>query len=237
MGSQVITRPPSDAPLDVELGALDELTPQSAFAHYDGSGAAGDFLPALTYYTQSGEVFARALGLTVTAGESADVSFFPGLSAPATSSASGGGITATTEQLNQSAVVTTIANSGTTVMLPTNHLAGPVLFSPSGGQMKAVAAGVYAVNVNVQLRSAAWTAGGGFQLVVAYSAYNQVSNPWVTFPTVTADTHFPQIIQANVNGPPLRYNAGDGFLPIVTNLDGAAARDFFIQTCSIIQYT
>lgn len=210
---------------------------ESAFAHFDGTGAGGDFLPALTYYTQSGAVFMRAIGATVTAGASADVSFFPGLTPPPASSGGGGGITATTEQLNQSAAATSIANSTTAVLLPTNHLSGPVLFSASGGQMKAAAAGVYAINVNVQLASAAWTAGGGFELTLAYSGYSQVSNVWVTFPTVTADVHFPGSIQANVNGPPLHFNAGDGFLPIVLNLDGVAARNFQIQTCSMIQYT
>lgn len=84
MAPQVITRPGAvSAPEDIALGALDQLTPESAFAHYDGSGASGAFLPALTYYTQDGRVFARALGQQVAAGASADVSYFPGLSAAA----------------------------------------------------------------------------------------------------------------------------------------------------------
>lgn len=94
MASQVITRPgPNPTPLDLELGALEELTPQSAFAHYDGTVAAGSFLPAFTYYTQDGRVFMRALGQVVAAGESADVSYFPGLTAVQESGGGGGGIT------------------------------------------------------------------------------------------------------------------------------------------------
>lgn len=83
MPRQVITRPGSVAtPLDVELGGLEVLEPQAAFAHFDGSGAAGEFLPCVTYYTQDGLVFARAFPAdAVAAGASADVSWFPGLSA------------------------------------------------------------------------------------------------------------------------------------------------------------
>lgn len=90
MTPQVITRDPAAAPLDIELGASDSLTPQAAFAHFNGSGAAGSFLPAITYYTQDGKVFARAVAPTaVAAGASADVSWFPGL-VEGTSTSSGG---------------------------------------------------------------------------------------------------------------------------------------------------
>jgi hypothetical protein len=71
-------------PLEVELGALDQLTPTAVFAHFDGSGASGTFLPCVTYYTQDGKVFARSFpASSVAAGASADVSWFPGLSVPA----------------------------------------------------------------------------------------------------------------------------------------------------------
>lgn len=92
MARQVLTRADTEAaPYDVGLGALDVLTPDAIFAHYDGSSAAGSFLPCVTYYTQDGKVFARAFPpSSVAAGGSADVSFFPGLSqAPA----GGGGLT------------------------------------------------------------------------------------------------------------------------------------------------
>lgn len=237
MAPQVITRPgPFGAPLDLDLGALDVLTPESAFAHFDGTGAGGSFLPALTYYTQDGKIFSRAIGEVVAAGASADVSWFPGLSVSAPG-ASGGGFTASAEQVNQSAVSVSIANSTTTTILPTNHLSGPLLWTPSGGGMTCLASGFYSVSLNMQLASATWTAGGGFEVTLALSSYSFVDNAWVTFPTVTADVHFPGSIQANVQTPILHFLAGDKFFPIVLNLDGAAARSFQIQLCSIFGYS
>lgn len=79
--AQVITRPGNwTVPYSIELGATDELTPSSVFAHFNGAAASGAFLPCVTYYTQDGLVFARAFPADdVAAGASADVSWFPGL--------------------------------------------------------------------------------------------------------------------------------------------------------------
>lgn len=225
------------APKQYTISGSQELLIKSISATFDGSAAAVSWVPAIQVCDSESEVIGTyPMDTALAAGASADVSFFPSLKRGSGGSG-GGGITATTEELRQSAVATSIANSTNAVLLPTNHLSGPTLFNPSGGQMKAAAKGVYAINVNVQLASAAWTAGGGFELTLAYTGYGQVSNVWVTFPNASADVHFPGSIQANVNGPPLLFNAGDGFLPIVINLDGVAARSFQIQTCSIIQYT
>lgn len=84
MPPQVITRDElTDAPLNVELGANDVLEPMAVFAHFDGTAASGAFLPCVTYYTQDGKVFARAVADEQAAGASADVSWFPGLSVAA----------------------------------------------------------------------------------------------------------------------------------------------------------
>lgn len=94
MQPQVITRDEeAAAPFTIELGANDAFEPQAAFAHFDGSGASGSFLPCITYYTQDGRIFARAFPAdAVAAGASADVSWFPGLtSAPTSARSSGGG--------------------------------------------------------------------------------------------------------------------------------------------------
>jgi hypothetical protein len=85
---EVITRDElAPAPFEIPLGANDAFEPLSAFAHFDGTAAAGAFLPCLTYYTQDGKVFARAFPADdVAAGASADVSWFPGLTVSASPS-------------------------------------------------------------------------------------------------------------------------------------------------------
>lgn len=153
-----------------------------------------------------------------------------------TGSASGG-ITNAVEQVNQSASSTSIANSTNATLLPTTNLSGPVNFSASSGAMRAVNPGIYAVEVNAQLASASWTAQGGFELTLAFTQYSMVINSWVTFPASSVDAHFPGSIQAHACSPPLKFAVGDGFLPIVINLDGAAARSYQIQLCSIIAYS
>jgi hypothetical protein len=87
---QVITRDPASAPLAVTLGATDVIEPLAIFARFDGTLAASAFLPCVTYYTQTGKVFARAFpSASVAAGGSADVSWFPGLtSSPSAASSS-----------------------------------------------------------------------------------------------------------------------------------------------------
>jgi hypothetical protein len=55
-----------------------EVEPLSAFARYDGTGAATPFLAALTFYSSTGAVLARVFPETqVAAGGTADVTFAP----------------------------------------------------------------------------------------------------------------------------------------------------------------
>lgn len=86
--AQIITRELGvETPETYELGATESLNPRAIFAHFNGAGAAGPFLPCVTYYTQDGLVFARSFPSDeVAAGASADVSWFPGLRGPASSS-------------------------------------------------------------------------------------------------------------------------------------------------------
>lgn len=56
----------------------DTIEPLAVSVTYDGSGAGGDFLPCLTYYSQSGALISRTFpGSSVAAGSSAEVSFIP----------------------------------------------------------------------------------------------------------------------------------------------------------------
>lgn len=53
------------------------VTPYSASAVFDGSGAAGSFIPCLTFKTQTGAIIARCPAPEVAAGDTAEVSWFP----------------------------------------------------------------------------------------------------------------------------------------------------------------
>lgn len=81
------------------------------FAHFDGGGASGAFRPCVSYYTQDGKLFARAFPADdLAAGESADVSYFPGLS----QSPAGAGIS---DVASPGATVTVTNPTGPTVDL------------------------------------------------------------------------------------------------------------------------
>jgi len=58
-------------------------------ASFDGSGAAGAFLPSVQIKSAAGAVMVHAEGTSVAAGASADASFFPGVKAAATTGGSG----------------------------------------------------------------------------------------------------------------------------------------------------
>lgn len=66
------------------------ITPYSVSVQIDGSGASGNFLPCLSFYSQTGQLIARCPAPQVTAGASVEASWFPHVAAPA--AASGGGI-------------------------------------------------------------------------------------------------------------------------------------------------
>jgi hypothetical protein len=52
-------------------------TPYSASVTFDGSSAAGNFIPCLTFKTQTGAIIARCPAPEVAAGDTAEVSWFP----------------------------------------------------------------------------------------------------------------------------------------------------------------
>src|SRR5438874_1569479 len=67
------------APSTYELPASAEFILKCVNADFDGSGAAGDYLPCVTIVSDSGQVIARAVDqdVKVTAGSDAEVSWFP----------------------------------------------------------------------------------------------------------------------------------------------------------------
>jgi len=75
---QILATGVSAAPLDYDVPAANAITPKACFAHYDGSGSAGAYLPALEIISDSGHTVTIAVpSSSVAAGGTADVSWFP----------------------------------------------------------------------------------------------------------------------------------------------------------------
>src|SRR5689334_15295890 len=70
-----------DAPNNYDVDANVELTLKAVNANFTDNGATGDWLPAVVLISDSGHVIARALlpDVKVTAGDDAEVSWFPGV--------------------------------------------------------------------------------------------------------------------------------------------------------------
>ena len=70
----------------------DTVEPLAASVTYDGSGAGGNFVPCLSFFSQSGQLLSRTFpSATVTAGDTVEVSFIPFVP-PASGGEGGGGI-------------------------------------------------------------------------------------------------------------------------------------------------
>lgn len=76
----------NQVPLAYTVPVPGSLTPLSASAVYDGSGA-GAFLPCLSLYDSDGNLISRATAPEVAAGSSAEVSWFPSVGGSGTGAA------------------------------------------------------------------------------------------------------------------------------------------------------
>jgi hypothetical protein len=71
---------PVDTPYVYTVTGHGSVTPRACAAVYNGAGAGGNFVPAVIFRSQEGHVIARAiLQSTITAGDDAEVSWFPGV--------------------------------------------------------------------------------------------------------------------------------------------------------------
>jgi hypothetical protein len=77
---QIYAPGPDPAPLKYNVPGSQQMIPRACQALYNGSGAAGSYVPALIFRSQAGHVIARAiLDSTIAAGDDAEVSWFPGV--------------------------------------------------------------------------------------------------------------------------------------------------------------
>lgn len=88
---QIADTSSGDAPHDYTVPSSADFILKAAYGVFDGTLASGNFLPTLEIVSDSGHTIARSVGQQVTAGGSAEVSWFP--FAPPASSGGGGGIT------------------------------------------------------------------------------------------------------------------------------------------------
>jgi hypothetical protein len=79
LAPETIARPgPLAVPYTYTLGATEYLQVMAAFASWDGSGASGAFLPALSFYDGAGNRFMRVFPTTsIAQGGTADVTYAP----------------------------------------------------------------------------------------------------------------------------------------------------------------
>lgn len=92
---QILAAGTIESPAAYTVPNAQELTLLAVNADYDGSGAAGNFIPAVVIVSDGGVVIARAAdpSVVVTAGNDAEVSWFPGVTNAA------GSVTPTTTRL------------------------------------------------------------------------------------------------------------------------------------------
>lgn len=86
---QIADTSSGDAPHDYTVPSSADFILKAAYGVFDGTLASGNFLPTLEIVSDSGHTVARSVGQQVTAGDSAEVSWFP--FAPPASSGGGGG--------------------------------------------------------------------------------------------------------------------------------------------------
>lgn len=77
--AQLLVAGTARAPVDYEVPGAQEIEPLMVHASYDGSGAAGNYVPCVVFIGPGGVVAGRApLGSTITAGNNVDATWFPG---------------------------------------------------------------------------------------------------------------------------------------------------------------
>lgn len=137
-------------PLTYTLPSAQDVVLHGARASYDGTGAAGSFVPLLQILAPGGLIVSEAIGgATLAAGASADLSWFPRVGG-------GGGGAITTQTLVAYAVFAPVGGSlsvtSTNNAAPTNVITTPS-FTADGATQYRIDFGVSALDIKV-------TAGG-----------------------------------------------------------------------------
>ena len=130
------------APFEYDVPASLEVVPTAATATFDGTGASGDFLACLSFYSQAGNLLSRVFPTAkVTAGDVAQVSYAP---FPGGMTSGGGGGTTGFEQIYDATGVS--ISAGNSASLPWKFSDGDTLLDLTTATAPTViAAGEYAI--------------------------------------------------------------------------------------------
>jgi hypothetical protein len=182
--AQILAAGTADAPLDYRVPNAQEILLKAVNANFDGSGASGDFLPAIVIESDGGVVIARAIGQAVTAGGSAEVSFFPRVGASSSAATAG---PSTEIAYYETSGVASGSHPGTIAYtMSLVSTSSPATFDSSGGYARMNASGAYTGSIFLDYGTTeTYSAGGadyriGFQFT-SFPMYT-VGGPWKTIP-------------------------------------------------------
>lgn len=198
-------------PTSVQVSGPDRVTPKAVNASFDGSGAAGPFLPCLIIVGRTGHEVARIPAPQVAAGASAEVSWFPRVGG---SVSGGGGVTVDTEYAQTGGSVSVPGNGTGGHPMKWAHSTGPHLLdytTPTAPSF--IAAGVYAVTINVLMTTPAPTTG--FMEARLDAGPTAFLKGMATLDAVTLST--PEVV---LSLPPLSFAAGAAFAVDVRQSSG-----------------
>lgn len=139
----------TSAPLSYTVAGAQEIIIRSLFASFDGTGAAGAFLPCVQVVSPAGQVVIEAItDASVAAGSSADVTFAPFLKGAAAASTAGAGLP--NAVMKKSNTQTINGNSITQVTLDSSTFAttDSSIFTASGSNVVIHKTGLYAAYIN-----------------------------------------------------------------------------------------
>lgn len=130
----VVEQGDNDAPYAYTVPASGEVEPSASVATFDGSGASGDFLCALVFRAQSGEVLMRVFPqATVPAGDVAQVSYAPFPGGLISKTTPGAGIQFDTLNVGDWLSVETVDSSGNGILFQEDGDGGIFLHNQGNG--------------------------------------------------------------------------------------------------------
>ncbi len=160
MTDQQISQGAGPTPVTLTVQGNEQLLPKLAFAAYDGTGAAGNFLPVVRFIGPGGQVAGQAVGDVVTAGASVDQTWFRGLAQQ-----TGGSTGTVAREILQSNTAVTIPSPGT-AFLPWDKVSGVDLLDLTNPlKPTVITSGVYGIAVTAT-SSTSLTVGATFRLQI-----------------------------------------------------------------------
>ena len=172
----------TSAPLSYTVAGAQEIIIRSLFASFDGTGAAGAFLPCVQVVSPAGQVVIEAItDASVAAGSSADVTFAPFLR-PGGGGSSAASLSFGIAYRNNFDIPTVPTGSGANFdPWDSFDVTGSDLSLNGSGQIAFGTQGLYLCTVGLQVDDSTWlgtdTMNFNFQLLTG-GLSNQISGTW-----------------------------------------------------------